>query len=378
MLKNNVSHIHNCYGCGVCAVSCTHNVIEIKLNEDGFYEPFFANPQLCVNCGICLSVCAFENDKHPLNREIISSYLAWSRDDNVRIQSSSGGVSFELGKTSLAQGKKFCGVRYNAEENLAEHYIASSEFELQDTVGSKYLQSNTVQGFKSLSRNEEYVVVGTPCQIASFRRYIQKFRCEKNFILIDFYCHGVPSKLMWNKYIKQRIKNISKIKNITWRNKLRGWENGYCVTVNYGEEILRSYYADGDAFFTLFIGDACLGKACYDNCVYKKYSSAADIRIGDAWGQYEDDKKGVSVALAFTTNGDKLLNSSDLTLVPMDPEKAIGGQMKTNAMRPWYYKRTMKLLKSKKGNVIRLAKYIRRYNFILRQIKRIEKLIKLW
>lgn len=36
----NVSTIHNCYGCGVCAVSCGKKIINIRLNEDGFYAPY--------------------------------------------------------------------------------------------------------------------------------------------------------------------------------------------------------------------------------------------------------------------------------------------------------------------------------------------------
>ena len=35
----NISKIHNCYGCGVCAISCTKNIISIELNDNGFYEP---------------------------------------------------------------------------------------------------------------------------------------------------------------------------------------------------------------------------------------------------------------------------------------------------------------------------------------------------
>ena len=40
----NVGHIHNCFGCGVCAISCGRKLIDIRLNKDGFYEPYNANP----------------------------------------------------------------------------------------------------------------------------------------------------------------------------------------------------------------------------------------------------------------------------------------------------------------------------------------------
>ena len=34
----NISHIRNCYGCGVCATVCAKKIIEITLNKDGFYD----------------------------------------------------------------------------------------------------------------------------------------------------------------------------------------------------------------------------------------------------------------------------------------------------------------------------------------------------
>ena len=46
----NVSTIHNCYGCGVCAVSCGKKIINIRLNEDGFYAPYIDEPEKCMEC----------------------------------------------------------------------------------------------------------------------------------------------------------------------------------------------------------------------------------------------------------------------------------------------------------------------------------------
>ncbi len=35
---NNISKVHDCYGCGVCATACGRKIIEIGLNENGFYD----------------------------------------------------------------------------------------------------------------------------------------------------------------------------------------------------------------------------------------------------------------------------------------------------------------------------------------------------
>ena len=60
----------------------------------------------------------------------------------------------------------------------------------------------------------------------------------------------------------------------------------------------KSFYnsrlSQGDNFYRFFLSDACLGKACYEMCKYKYDRSAADIRIGDLWGDtYKSDEDGV-------------------------------------------------------------------------------------
>ena len=209
----NVSVIKDCYGCGLCATTCPRHIITITWNADGFYEPRMADESRCTDCGLCTEVCSYLHDDLSLKDRYIQSYAAWSNDAQVRRKCSSGGVGFEVGRTLMGEGYKVCGVRYNTETNRAEHYIAATVEELIPSIGSKYIQSYTVDGFKAVNRKEKYLVTGTPCQIDSFRRYIRKFRCEDNFVLMDFFCHGVPSMLAWKKYIREVGRNTS----VKWR-----------------------------------------------------------------------------------------------------------------------------------------------------------------
>ena len=39
---NNISGVRSCYGCGVCGLACGQKIIEIRLNREGFYEPYIA------------------------------------------------------------------------------------------------------------------------------------------------------------------------------------------------------------------------------------------------------------------------------------------------------------------------------------------------
>ena len=231
MMKNNISKVHDCYGCGVCATACGRKIIEIDLNKNGFYEPHVTDEGRCTDCGFCIDVCAYLHKDLSLEQAEIQSYAAWSKDHLVRRKSSSGGAGFEIGKYLLNQGYKVCGVRYDAEKNRAEHYIATTVEELIPSSGSKYIQSYTVDGFKAINRKEKYLVTGTPCQIDSFRRYIKKFHCEDNFVLLDFFCHGVPSMLVWQKYTKWAEKQVGKITYASWRNKWTGWHDSWAMMV---------------------------------------------------------------------------------------------------------------------------------------------------
>lgn len=230
---DNVAEISDCYGCGICATVCPRDIIDIRLNPDGFYEPRIASLDKCVHCKLCIEVCSWLHDDLALQsgNNPLSSYAAWSVDEKVRSQCSSGGIAFEIGRYLLTNGYQVCGVRYNAELGRAEHYIATTNEELIPSIGSKYIQSYTVDGFKAIDLKQKYLVTGTPCQIDSFRRYIRRFRCEGNFILLDFFCHGVPSMSMWRKYADWAEKKVGKLNYVSWRNKFTGWHDSWAMAI---------------------------------------------------------------------------------------------------------------------------------------------------
>lgn len=366
----NISVIKDCYGCGVCSAVCARNVIEMKLNNDGFYEPRVVRQSACTDCGLCLSVCAYKNDFHPGG--VFRSYAAWSKDENQRHVSTSGGVSAEVAKYLVAKGYKFCGVKYNPVYNIAEHYIAENVNQLEQSYGSKYLQSYTETAFRSIDRKQKHIIVGTPCQIASFHRYIQRFKCEDNFVLVDFFCHGVPSKLMWDKYIQEHGFSTGSIDFASWRNKEKGWKKSYCITLSNGDKTHKSWSGKDD-FFSMFLGDACLGKACYDHCKFKYDQSSADIRIGDLWGSsYIGNQKGVCAAIAFTQKGDEVLTLSNVELHEHPFEVVAEGQMQACAKRPWYYKKAMSVVLDHSRRLSEVTPYIRLSKKMFRQWKKIK------
>ena len=359
---NNISQIKNCYGCGVCSASCGKKIISIELNRDGFYEPRVNEPE-CTNCGICLEVCAFYHKERALTSDEINikAWAAWSNDEDVRRKCSSGGIGFEIGKQLIEQGYKAVGCRYDIKEQRAEHYIATTVDEFVQSIGSKYIQSYTEEAFQQIKRKgERYLITGTPCQIDSFRRMIRKFRCESNFILLDFFCHCVPSMHAWKAYIKMLEPKIGEVTYASWRNKfdygwhdswLMGldgvntckpvdWHDSYNILIRGKKTFIQSRRSQGDLFYKLFLGDVCLGPQCQKQCKYKYDKSSADIRIGDLWGKtYQADQKGVSALISFTEKGKKVIEGlKEVTLVEHPFDIVAEGQMKNNAKDAPFHK----------------------------------------
>ena len=332
--SRSISEVKGCYGCGLCATVCPIKIIQIQISDSGFYEPYIADGKQCVHCGLCRSVCSYLHDTISVKQEVSASYAAWSKDSLIRKKSSSGGVWYELASYCISKGYKVCAVRYNATKKRAEHYIASMLYEMDASLGSKYIQSYTVDAFKAINRNEKYIVSGTPCQIDSFRRYIRSVNREDNFILVDFFCHGVPSIKLWEKYMRWAEYRIGGINSVSWRNKNDGWHDSWAMKMDGQKGSLYSRYSKDDPFYNIFLSDSCLGKACYDKCKYKYRNSAADIRIGDLWGaKYSKNEEGVSAVAVFTKKGISLLNACSCVLIEEPFDIIAEAQMKKAAER---------------------------------------------
>ena len=396
----NIKDISSCFGCGVCAIACPKKIIDIRLDEDGFYTPRISDTAKCTQCGVCVDVCSYSHEDlalkaHSLPQKI--SYAAWSKDPAIRKKCSSGGAAFEVGRALIKEGFKVCGVRYEAEKNRAEHYIATTVEELFQSIGSKYIQSYTVDGFRLINRKEKYFVTGTPCQIDSFRRYIQKFHCEDNFVLLDFFCHGVPSKLMWDKYIQRYKAKLGNLTYVSWRNKSIGWHKSWVISVDGGKNgkiidrnnpysdfaeqgqcSINSFYTESDEFFTLFLSNSCLNKPCYEKCRFKWDQSSADIRVGDLWGTtYKAEERGVSGVVVFTEKGKNVLLSCECELTEHPFSVIAQRQMTENPAPPAYSPKVWKSLKKEKASLSSASKYPRRQRFKRRLKLRFNRLLRM-
>lgn len=386
----NISAYPNCFGCGVCSSVCPKGIISLQRNSDGFYQPQIEDGGMCIECGICLKVCAYNKTQTcGINQDTIG-YASWSKDAAVRRKSSSGGTGFEIARNLINKGYKFIGVRYNIEKGRAEHYIACTEKELIASTGSKYIPSFTEDAFKSIRKGEKYVIAGTPCQIASLRNLIKIRNMEEDVVLIDFFCHGVPSLNMWDKYTMEAEKKVGKLTFVSWRNKRTGWHDSWAMAIDgeeHGEPVnwhdsynmlikkkkcyLNSRFSQGDMFYKFFLGNMCFNKSCYKDCRFKMLNSSADIRIGDLWGnKYASNELGITGVIAFTDVGKQVLSQSNVELIPEMIDVVTDGQMRENSKIPYYYSFLMRLFRThlRLNTIYRIVQMLRigtivRYKF---------------
>lgn len=349
----NVAENEFCYGCGVCVISCPHKAIGLNYNAEGFYRPQIDN-SICVNCGICTNICSYNKEDVLENADsFLKSYSSWSRNNEVRDKCSSGGIAFEISKQALKKGYNICAVKYDIHRGKAMHYIADSEDSLKESIGSKYLQSYSVTGLENIDFNKKNLVVGTPCMIDSFRRLIRRKHVENNFVLVDFFCHGVPSYLLWKKYIKIKKSKNGELKSVLWRDSSLGWHNSLRMKIEGERGVYEGGISDGDIFYRLFLQDYCLGKACYEKCKFKMEHSSADLRIGDLWGPtYQSNKNGVSGLLVLSSCGEKIISEmSDIYLKEEKFNVVVEGQMLDSPRMPYLRRPLLKLLSLNNNNM---------------------------
>lgn len=315
-IKDN-SASKECTSCQMCAAVCPRNAITISLNEDGFYRPSI-NDDVCSRCGLCTNVCykfdsgikmttaADEADK-------IEVYSAQNISDDLLRRVTSGGVADVLAKELIRQGYVCIGVTYNDEMHRAEHVVASTAAETDAFRGSKYIQSYSLDAFKELAKNvktTKYAVFGLPCHIYAVHQYLTFRKQRENCILIDLFCHGCPSMLVWNKYeqrIKKQVSN-KRFDEVQFRSKAKGWGAFHVEVKADGKQAFLSTPKQ-DEFYTLFFSDHVLNDAC-NECKLRSTMEYTDIRMGDFWGKrFLSDSKGVSAVAIATERGKQLFNA---------------------------------------------------------------------
>lgn len=341
-IKNNGIQ-DKCSGCGVCVAVCPKNAINLVKSNEGFFVSE-VKAEECVNCGLCTKVCPHLNDC--INTMPKLSYLGIEKEIIYKDSTSTGFCS-ELADYFLDNNYYASGAYYNYDKNIVEHFVTNSKSEYEKAQGSKYLQSYTVEAFKEIFSNineEKIVVFGSPCQIAGIRNYLKIIKKEEQVFLVDFFCHGVPSYLLWENYLKYN--KIDSLNKVVFRKKTDKAWNNYCMSLSYDGKTKNSFSKDNDLFHRFFLFDGCLNKTCSKNCKYHSGNSNADVRAGDVWSKkiHKDEKSMSSVLIYNEKVLDYLTKLKNISLKSIDNELIVGGQPSEKRKEAKIYKYVIKCL----------------------------------
>lgn len=299
-----------CCGCTACMHVCPVKCIAMHEDEEGFLYPTIEKEK-CIHCHKCEKVCSIRNTDN-LNRKT-ETFVGYNRNEEIRKQSSSGGVFSVIAEWILEQD----GVVFGAasDENFEIHHIAvESKEELEKLRGSKYVQSRLENVYPEvkqyLEMDHKVLFTGTACQIAGLKKYLDKE--YENLYTVDVLCHGVPSPKIWRMYLEEMKRQYNAlIEKVEFRNKETGWKN-YSMNIEFSNKQYFCVRYFNDKYMRMFLENIDLRPSCY-SCHFKGFPRISDMTIGDSWGIEKympdmDDDKGTSIILIHSLKGERIFD----------------------------------------------------------------------
>jgi len=341
-----------CTGCAACAAVCPVDAIAMQPNTEGFLHPSI-DIVSCTECGLCKQICPINRSKtiktdrttKDGNGHFPCVWAAWNVDEDIRRQSSSGGIFTSLALDVLNRGGRVVGAAFD-DNFVVRHCVIDSAEKLHLLRGSKYVQSEIKPSLlhdiqEMLDQGRIVLFSGTPCQVAGFKCFLQKL--YDNLYCCDIVCHGVPSPRLFQCYIRSKIHKMGKIKTILFRDKEKGWKK-FSLTWLFKNGRRKSFGPTlADPYMAAFLRDFALRSSCY-NCVFTTIKRQGDVTLADFWGvagkypEYDLDDKGTSLVLINNFKGQTWIENCrhKLFLGPADIDTAIAGNpmLVRSARRP--------------------------------------------
>lgn len=317
----------NCTGCQACSNICPEQCISMEFDDEGFWYPV-VDIDRCTDCGFCKKVCPILNKVEYENKA--KAYACINNHESIRLESSSGGMFTLIAEQVIANGGIVFGARFDDKFNVIHNYV-ETKGELGEFRGSKYVQSKIGETYKEvkkfLKKGRKVLFSGTPCQIAGLMSFLG--RSYDNLIALDIVCHGVPSPVVWQKYIEYQEEIVgSKTRRIAFRQKDEGWKL-YSLSFTFQNDKEYIQTLKKDLYMRAFLKDICLRPSCY-NCQFKTLNRQSDITLADFWGIQNllpemDDDKGTSLIFVNSKKGQKMFKEikDDILYKEVDINEAV-------------------------------------------------------
>ena len=312
----NISRREDCCGCNACADICPKNCISFKTDIEGFWYPE-VNMETCIDCHLCEKVCPIISPADKVVRyEEPRVFASYAKDDDIRTDSTSGGIHSMLALAMYEKNAYVGGAVYNDDHTVSQ-IIDDNPARLPEIRSSKYLQSDSTGVYKEIKKKlregREVFFCGCPCQVQALYKSLGNKEYD-NLTTCDFICRGVNSPKVFLKYMDMLERQYgAKATEIKFKNKKWGWHN-FSMRVNFanGKEYCKDRYHD-----LFFIGYLLAGNftrpSCYE-CHFKGFPQKADITLADFWGiekldRTMDQDRGTSLVMINSDKGMALFDS---------------------------------------------------------------------
>lgn len=320
-----------CNGCGLCNSLCPQSAIVMKKDAEGFEYPYIRDDK-CIKCGICMKKCPLNNNEITIPSHNIKIYAATHKNEQVLMQSSSGGVAMALYEKALEENGSCFGVCYAENYKAVKYLKVNQKKKLYLLQGSKYAQASHDQLYQDVSeelkKGKKVLFIGCPCEVAAVKSLVGK---NVNLLTCELVCHGNTSQKVLEEYVNgiekkykssieffsMRYKDKKKRHNATWKNYM------IYIKLKNGNQLYKDFVLS--EYGKLFNSMARI--SCH-NCKFKGKHRVADLTIGDCWGiniaKADYNTNGVSLILVNTKEGEDFIDRMDnITLEEFDLDIAL-------------------------------------------------------
>ena len=304
---------HLCMGCGLCASVLGTEKCEMRLNEEGFYEPnviqLLSSSESEQVKKLCPGIRVVAKAHKGVWGSMLSICEGWAADAAIRHKAASGGVVTTLAICALEQHLVDAVLQVGVRDDsylYNELRVSRSKEDVLRNAQSRYAPALVLHRIKEIfdSSTETFAFVGKPCDIAAMKNFTHLYPQYAGRVryYISIFCAGMPS---YNATIKtwQMSGHQDEPSSLKYRGD--GWPGNFIARFADGSSFQLSYNESWGKILGHHVGFRC--KICPDGI-----GMLADVAVGDSWNTkdgYPDftESDGRSFCMVRTATGDRLM-----------------------------------------------------------------------
>ena len=306
-----ILNMNLCVGCSACVNVCPKGALSLKPDKHGYYCSSIEKDK-CVNCGLCAKACPVLEQPENKNLAVPECWEFIAADENLVMQSSSGGIFSLLADEILKRGGYVAGGAWR-DDFAIEHIMTDKKEDMPKLRKSKYLQSylgDIYQQVKEKLDSGKFVLFsGCGCQVAGLKKFLKKE--YYNLLTADIFCHYSPSPMFFRKYLEGSFTNVQ-----DYEFRYKSGDNCWnCRTIRVNDSGIESVRIGGgeDEYQRVFHSELMMSEHCA-NCKFQTRQRYGDISLGDFWNIQKRDTsvphgKGVSCVLVNNEKGRRFFES---------------------------------------------------------------------